>query len=249
MKAWLYPIFGLFVLVSKGLWATDERVIFHSIPQSQTASIVAMLDERFSREQIFPGNSFQQVKNLKTLKRFSLFHGDFFYYQLKKLQAKRIAFLQDPIAYVLNEHRAWTLTPRNTEDPIETINNPQCRLLSSFRALRSIPIRDHLRSAQRNLKKFFFVGIYEDLEQSLQSLFILLGWRPPAFSPQTTTEEKSGEVSQEVRTALRKRNWADIRLYQYAKKLYAKKLRTMQKSLVIKKGLPNGQSNHSSKST
>ena len=116
------------------------------------------------------------------------------------------------------------------------MDNHQCRFLSDFDPTDfSISPAKHLESAKYNLQHhFFFVGITEDLDSTLPSLFKALSLSEPQQVPRLNTSEKQYQYPRELIQKLQERNWADIELYAFAKKLFSKKMKSLKKKKHMK---------------
>lgn len=152
---------------------------------------------------------------------------------------KRITFLRNPVDRVASEYRHWIRFDGNEEqskshhlqpgNPIETANNIVCRLLSGLDPCdSSISIEKYLSEARKQLASFYFVGITEKMNESIELLFSLFNWTVPekvhAFDVSNNYETLSNDVLDKIRA----NNWADIELYEYALELYQKQLNTIK---------------------
>jgi hypothetical protein len=172
----------------------------------------------------------------ESLQNYKLLRGHFFYAQVRHLQGKKITFLREPLKRTLSEHRFWLryncgphpnvlirfhfLPPG---DPLYVMSNHQCLFLSSFDPRDpTVTIQQHLESAKANLANdFWFVGITEDLDDGMRTLYSMLGWSKPGPIPRKNATQPTKEVfSNELLEEIRQRNWADIELYEFAKQLY-----------------------------
>jgi len=226
-------------LLCLGKLLAHERVIFHHIPKTGGMTIQKIINSYYPKEKICPDARYFQIDKRTDIEKFTLFRGHFFYSQLKFLPGKRITFLRDPIQLVLSASRykeqVFAHKPRLFSkfhffppgDPLETLTNHQCHFLSSFDPRnKKIPDRQHLESAKQNLNNFFFVGITEDMDAGAPILCKMLGYPAPETVPHINqTHSPKKEYSQKLLRKIRKRNWADIELYNYAKKLYIEKFK------------------------
>jgi len=228
-------IFSLITIVSSVL--ANDRIIFHHIPKTGGTSMKTLIHSHYSSDQICPKVFYYQNNKKSNYEPFKLVLGHILFCQLKSLSGKRITFLRNPVQLVLSASRykqqvhpklftRRTFIPHG--DPLKTLQNLQCHFLSSFDPRnKKIPDRQHLKSAKRNLRKFFFVGITEDMDAGAPILCKMLGYPPPKTAPhinQTRPPQKA--YSEKLIQEIRERNWADIELYNYAKKLYLTKFKT-----------------------
>ena len=215
-------------------------VIFYHIPKNGGTSVYSLLDKQFPTKDICKYYFYHEIHHgmLQTIRHYRFVRGHVFYAQLKNLPAKRITFLREPVARVLSEHRFWLKYVQQgipdqlykehflpAGDPLDTVTNHQCLFLSSFDPrCPFIPMKQHLKSACYNLKRnFFFVGILEKFEESIAGLYVKMGWQKPTEIPKlNTTTDIVETYPPQVLKQIAARNWADIKLYMFAKKLFKK---------------------------
>lgn len=248
---WIKKIgFALLLFVSTGVKGEDPLVFVH-VPKTAGTSFETLLKDRFSPKETCSMLYYYEIGTSKPLKwifSHKFIWGHFFYSQIKSTPYKKITFVREPIQRVLSEHRYWMkyfVLPKKDlnvcykghflppGDPLYTMTNHQCLFLSSFDPRDpTISIEQHLRSACSNLEKeFFFVGIADELEASIYSLYALMGWEKPSTIPHMIpTTELIEEYPQELLDTIAKRNWADIQLYEFAKKLFADRAYVSHKS-------------------
>ena len=147
---------------------------------------------------------------------------------------KLITVMRNPVDRILSEHKycigkhkgnqailiAHRLPPIG--DPIETASNVVCKMLSRLNDQDNlISIETHLMHAKKTLEEnFFFVGITENLEESIPLLYSQLGWEIPEEIPHLNQTNEKDQFSDEIIEGITKRNWADIELYEYALALH-----------------------------
>lgn len=115
-------------------------------------------------------------------------------------------------------------------DPIETAENIACRFLSKLDPFDlTISIERHLESAKETLvNDFDFVGITEQMDESIALFCTLLGWKiPPEIPIHNTTNREGEHYSQELLASIAERNWADIELYTFATQLFEQEKRAI----------------------
>ena len=224
----------------------EERVFFLHIPKSGGMSFRLLLADRYAARECFidtwlatnPENVNRQVKNIKFLS------GHFLYSLMREpcRDFVKVTFLREPVARVLSEQRYclyngfkdFPLVLREhflppDGEPIYTAANIACKLLSQLDPQDpNITIAQHLESAKETLvRDFDFVGITEELEESIALFFASRGWKQPEKIPQYNVTNPA--LTRYPRTLLQEiaeRNWADIELYAFAKELYAEEKKT-----------------------
>lgn len=238
-----WPTFIVFFLLNVSLFSQEDKLVYVHIPKSGGITVESLICNRFhakdcKRVYLEVQTTFQKYK-LETYEDYKdkkFIHGHFFLYQKEFEGFNKITFLRDPVARVLSEQRhcvdvgkrdPWELEFHLLPplgDPIDTANNVACLVLSALDPKDpSIPIETHLDHAKYNLaKKFFFVGITEKMEDSMNLLYRKMGWPLPEEIPVFNTTDSSRKYPAEILEGIRKRNWADIELYQFALKLFEK---------------------------
>lgn len=228
--------FSLFLVVFSQLAAsTQEKLFFLHMPKTGGLSTRYCLEEKYSSRDCKAISSVHLEKNKDVFNRKKFVSGHFYFYDVAPLinDFKTFTVLRDPIQRVLSEYR-YAIKRNKFIDashflleegsPLETISNVNCMVLSRLDPRdHSISIEQHLASAKRTLEEFYFVGLTDCLEESLILLHQKLGWEAPhQISCHNTTEKFYETYPEELLTAIAKRNWADIELYEFAKNLYAK---------------------------
>jgi len=227
------------VLIHYTLCATTDRIIFHHIPKTAGTTIRTILRKQVSSKEIFPPYFQYQIEDtpLLELSQHKLIWGHFLFSRFKGISGKRITFLRDPVERVLSAHRYYKQRADQKRrmskdhicppgDPVKVLRNNQCKYLSSLDIYNpAFSDKQHLESAKYNLQNnFFFVGITEDIDNAYRILCKLLGSTPPDSVPRRNVTKKQRESYPEsLIHEIKKRNSEDIKLYQFAKKLYEKK--------------------------
>ena len=112
------------------------------------------------------------------------------------------------------------------------MSNHQCLFLSSYDPRDpTITIEQHVESAIENLNHaFWFVGITEELDDGIRTLFSMMGWGDPGEIHRRNISPPTSETfSEDLLEDIRQRNWADIRLYKCAKELYKTRFSKVRK--------------------
>jgi Sulfotransferase family len=225
-----------------GLVHADPQLVFYHIPKTAGCTTRFLLETQYDFKDVCPSMFYFEIesKRPKDLEKYQLFSGHFFFNSnLKYIDAKRITFMRDPIERIISEQRFYKKFYEDSErrsllsiqhynpegDPIDNVSNLQVLYLSSLdRNDLSLSYEKHYESALYNLKHHFdFVGIVEDYERSIRSLFDLMGWRQMEIIPVLQSAEVALEVDQIVIEEIKKRNQYDIMLYEEAKKLFYSK--------------------------
>ncbi len=206
--------------------SAEEKLLFFHIPKTGGVTVSYLLEKHFS----VPEMNHQNPLLISYGSHYCLYG-----FKNQHKNYKMITFLRDPVSRVLSEQRycmekhgasAHFLSMHflPTEgDPIETAQNVVCKILSGLDPNdESIPIEQHLEAAKFNLlHHFFFVGITEHLEESIDLLYASLKWPLNNEFPRFNTTVKTKSCyPDDVIALIKKQNWADIELYQFALSLY-----------------------------
>jgi hypothetical protein len=224
----------------------SDRIINVHVPKTGGISLRAFFTKLFGHDKVskflwyYDLEKYTPEERTKKLQNYEVLQGHFFFHQLQHLPGKNITFVREPVSRTLSEYRFFKklFAGKNSDyyykvhflppgNPLYTVQNHQCLFLSSLDPQdRTISISAHLKSAKSNLaNRFFFVGLTEDFDHGVRVLSQLMGWPNAETVPElNTTHGVECDVSPELLEDIRKRNWADIELYAYAKQLYEKKL-------------------------
>jgi Sulfotransferase family len=165
---------------------------------------------------------------------FATTHIPFFLLQDFSNNLMTLTILRDPVKRQISHIKFFEMM--NAYRP-ELVNYANYHLLSSiytynFQTLylsqlnpwdTSISIKDHLESAKDTLEtKITFFGLTEYLDASLKEFCKLINITPSVhLSTENTTFDKNIILKEKIdEDLLRNENWADIELYNFAKKLF-----------------------------
>jgi Sulfotransferase family len=221
-----------------GLGLANERLIFYHIPKTAGITTRHLIETAYNFNHICPALFFYEIesKSLKDLEKYDLFFGHFFVHSnLSMIKGKRATILRDPVERIISEQNFFESFYKGTlseaelakqhynpeGDPIDVISNQACLYLSSLdRHDYSLKIEDHYQSALENLRHFDFVGVFEEYESSLRSLYDLMGWEQVEIIPTLQVSKKNRTVSLATRQEILERNYFDFLLYEEAKHLF-----------------------------
>ena len=160
-----------------------------------------------------------------------------------------MAFLREPVSRVIslyyyskNNPTAYyhqhainkTLAEFVLAAPLMELDNGQVRFLAGDKKdffINRTPIGkcdDHLlEKAKANIEKYFsFIGITEYFDQSILLLQHIMEWKNCYYLRRNVSKKIDKEIiSQELKEKIREKNYLDIKLYEYAKELFLKKLK------------------------
>jgi len=238
-------LFIIQIFLTIGLSSHNEesrfkhKLIFQHIPKSGGVTVSSLLMNEYSYDEIHNNDS--------TTRKLYAYGNHLSLFEISHITDvstfKLITFMRNPVARVLSEHSycmrkhtgnpdiliAHRLPPFG--DPIETASNVVCKMLSGLEDSPFIAIATHLNHAINALNNYFyFIGITEKMEESIQLLYSYLEWEPPEKIPHFNLTSNSNHFSNEVLQGITERNWADILLYEYALKLYEDKIKNQIKT-------------------
>ena len=242
MKSFFSILTALFIL---RLFATEPLVFYH-IPKCGGTTVNSLVGQHFHTTEIFHHKT-KKDKSVQTegpasfaahnlhclqldridLNRIRYIHGHATYSRLLDIpEAKNFTFLRDPVERVFSAYR-YVNQVRAQEffDFYKHHSNGQVLQLSGLsRSDPTISLRDHLESAKRNLnEKFFFVGIAEQMQESIQLLYRLLNWEQLSLTPVFNRTIKKPYDPALYEFVFRE-EWADRELYEFAKSLFLEQL-------------------------
>lgn len=219
----------------------EERVFFLHIPKSGGITLRSVLMDRYvlGAEIEVSNWALEDLEAItKQMETKWCVAGHFLYSQVKESvrDFTKVTFLRNPVDRVLSEHRyCYERNHRDPAkmlkghflllegDPLDTAANMACQFLSRLDPQDpSVPIEEHLESAKAVLRDDFdFVGIMEEMEESVALFWGLMGWKVPEEIPvHNTTNSIDRGYSPDLLQAIAERNWADIELYNFAKELF-----------------------------
>ena len=202
---------------------------FHSF---ETARLVVSPEQRFTPEQLGPlktkaAHYIEPLYLSQTTSAVRFIHGHFAYHPDKELpKVRNFTFLRDPVERVFSTYRYACCTRKiDFFDLCSRVSNLQSIRLSGLpRNDPTISLRDHLESSKQNLANhFFFVGITEEMEASMEALYKLLGWEPLSCVPSFNITLKKPH-DPDLYAFVVEQEWADRELYEFAKTLFAQHL-------------------------
>ena len=226
----------------------DEQLYFMHIPKTAGTSLIAVLDQRYTNDEICPLDRGLRKKYLslpqETRSRFKFIRGHFPYSLIKDLiQPRTITFLRDPVkrslSAIRHHYRLETQGKPSFPDIVldgmsidQFVEHPVLGRFVSNKANRYLndkilrrpldaPPLD-LDLAKRRLETFDFIGITERFDESLELLAYTFGFPSIKEFPvlQAAPKKKRDQVPQELLDKLAEMNQQEIELYQYGVKLF-----------------------------
>jgi hypothetical protein len=252
-------IFISLLFVSCSLFS-GEVLVFYHIPKCGGTTVASIVGQQFGTEEIYhkvipktrafvvDGLGPLSLKGVHLLpldridlKKTKYIHGHIAYStDCDPPGAKNFTFLRNPVERVFSAYRyANPKVKLNFFDQYEQTSNLQVMRLTALpRENPDISLKEHLESAKRVLsEKFFFVGIVEEMEDSLHTLFKLMNWNPPHLIPQFNITKKTDQSLSDLYSYVYEKEWADRELYAFAKLLFQKHKKAAQNSKITPKNI------------
>jgi hypothetical protein len=222
---------------------------------------------RIFRELLGPENvgpmlpGFHQI-DIHAMSRFRLLGGHLEFQQVKHFGQRRLfTMLRDPVEHLVSKYYFYRNAPDSGLDPMvrvsrqlsfeELVNQEPLGVLRfyfnftvwqlagmGFSKLRSDSEGEALRLAKEHLAECCFVGIVEQLPDSLDLMSYTFGWPPVETIPRenvTTNRLISQHLEPELRKRIVERSYLDMELYEFGVSLFAKRKREMMRAEVIHK--------------
>jgi hypothetical protein len=244
--------------------------VFNHFPKAGGTSFVAVCRHNIPRSQISP-ELFEQNIRLARPERFEHYRFIFGHFGLlSQMGFSRarysITLVRNPISTILSTYNFWRTRPE--DDPVTS----QAKYLSFpefVRRFAKSPTvinntythhfaamgRDYpgepddpellLTIAKHNLAAFNFVGICEQFDETIRLLCTEVGWRLPESIPhenRSVRVQSKESIERETLEMLQENNQLDLKLYEFAKEIFAEKLRRGSDSQVDSNGSGRGSS-------
>lgn len=242
----------------------DEQLFFLHVPKTAGTSLIAVLDQRYTVDEICPLDRGTVAEYLslpeKERQRYKFIRGHFPYPLISHLRKPRtITFLRDPIkrtlsaihhhkrlekqgkSYFPDIHLASLTVQQFLDHPLlgSVVCNDGVKYLLGKRQFLTLSPATRLSLAKEHLDAFDFIGITECFHDSLELLAYTFGLFPIQDYPvlqAAPREEKSEEVLPQVLERLAEANRAEIELYEYGKKLFQQRWEQMKMAIAAGEG-------------
>jgi hypothetical protein len=238
--------------------ATPSRLVFNHFPKAAGTSFFSILKQNIAESEISPQLMEQEIRLARPerFEHYRLIRGHFSILTQMGFARNRysMTLLRDPISTIVSTYNFWRT--RAEQDPV-TAEAKRLTFAEFVRRYADSPAiicntythhfaavsRDYpgkpgdekllLEYAKHNLAAFNFVGVCEQLEESVRLLCQELRWRGPAATPhenRSLQAQAPEAVDSETREILREQNQLDLQLYAYARTLFAKRCARTVKS-------------------
>ncbi len=235
----------------------DETLFFMHIPKTAGMSLISILDQRYTADEICPlHDSYRKflAYTPEERARFRFIRGHFPYSLKDQLPRppRLLTFLRHPVARVLsavNQHR------RNEQQGVsffeqligdisleeflrhprfgEAVQNVAVKYLNDILMLgykQRKPLS--LELAKERLETFDVIGLVEEFEQSLELLAYTFGFPPILEVPYVNVDpqraSRQAEVKQNILDYIAETNREEMELYEYAQKLFRERVKRMR---------------------
>ncbi|MCB1181059.1 MAG: sulfotransferase family 2 domain-containing protein [Chlamydiia bacterium] len=218
---------------------TNDLIVFYHIRKCGGTTLFTTLEKKYFATEVHASREWDRIdcNKLKFLRAHLQFH------ETSPLfpNAKNITMLREPISrvvssycYWLENHKFWPKDKQQRTFPLNE-SNEAVKMLSDFSPDDpNVTLVDHLKSAKNNLQnKFYFVGIMERMDESVETLFRLLGFKHEKKIPILNTTIVQPSISKKILQKIKKQNWADSELYEFATKIFEKKIQEALKYEIV----------------
>jgi hypothetical protein len=209
--------------------------VFHHVGKTGGSSLILALSQWFIIRKDYPNrrNEYGRLKQLRSLPHFHLLsghwgqaHGSSLFERypecLEDSSVRIISFVREPLDLAISGYffakKIGILSPRNTalEEHLLTHDN---FLAGTFRASSE--------SYRQVLDRYWFIGVFEELQCSFDCLANLLG-KPRVVLPQVNRSARVGpKVSPDIRDEFRRLNPIDYDVYDYAMARYKQRCNSL----------------------
>lgn len=227
---------------------SPTNYIFNHFPKTGGTSLMTVFRCNLAAEEISPHLEDREIRLMPPaqLEKYRLLTGHFGVLTQAGFSRSRytITMLRDPIKTLFSAYTFWRIT---REDNFLTSKAKELSFTDFVHYFKDSPTIIHnpftyhfaavgkdwpaypadttglLETAKHNLAAFDFVGICEELTQSMQLLCRELGWRCPVEIPhenRSFSENWFGGIEPEIMEILRDRTQLDSELYTYAVQLF-----------------------------
>ena len=231
--------------------STPSQFVFNHFPKAGGTSFFSVLKQNIAEAEISPQLMEQEIR-LARPERFEpyrLIRGHFSILTQMGFSRNRysMTLLRDPISTIVSTYNFWRA--RSEQDAV-TAEAKRLSFAEFVRRYADSPAiihntythhfaavgRDYpgkprdesllLQYAKHNLAAFNFVGVCEQLDESVRLLCHELRWRAPAATPhenRSVQAQAPEAIDTHTREILREHNQLDVQLYAYAKMLFTER--------------------------
>lgn len=221
-------IFSFIFFFSK--LSSHEILVHYHVPKCAGITISSLMEQNYYSDEVIRIRGIIHIHlpeldlSRVDLEKIRFIWGHFPYRNTSLVpNAKNITFLRNPVDRVFSDYRYQKENGLSLsfEEFYKLISNVQVRYFTTLPINDpNISLRDHLESAKKNLSKaFYFVGIVEEMELSIKSLYRLLNWEPLSIIPIFNTSIMK-PVDQDQYRFVYEEEWADRELYEFGKGLF-----------------------------
>ncbi len=238
-----------------------DRYVFIHVPKTAGSSIITALEEILGAKAVGPrfGAHFDEI-NIEQYCRYRMIVGHLRYDQLVHFPNRRIlTFLRDPIDVVVSKYFFFRQLASDTADAdaphvrfckdlsLDEIverqdefkaffNDAVWRFAAQGRHSYAMTENEAVALACKRLAGCDFVGIYEELADSVDLMSYTFGWPPVSKVPyENVTAERQplSDIDTHTRQKILKANYLDAELYRVGRELLEKRTRASWRKIIL----------------
>ena len=222
--------YNFFELLKIKSWSSDRRVIFHHIHKTAGTSLEGLLAKWFLLQR-----DYDLVKEINSRPLFNInCRSGHYGYKKTKLSSSYpccldddsffvFTFLRNPLERTISHYHHWQkagfegLQEISLEDfLLQKSNYDWVNSISNNWMARVLDVNES--DYKKNLDKYAFIGIFEDLKESIEILSKLLDKPIYQMPHKRKSEKKELKVSKEIKEIFINNNKLDYAIYEYGLK-------------------------------
>lgn len=231
--------------------STPSQFVFNHFPKAGGTSFFSVLKQNIAEAKISPQLMEQEIRLARPerFEHYRLIRGHFSILTQMGFSRERysMTLLRDPISTIISTYNFWRtrseqdavtaeakrltfaeFVRRYADSPAIIHNTYTHHFAAVSREYPGRPANEDLllQYAKHNLAAFNFVGVCEQLDESVRLLCHELRWRAPASTPhenRSIQAQAPEAIDTHTREILREHNQLDVQLYAFAKSLFAER--------------------------